>query len=341
MTGPGIPVIDARPLLAPSGPGRDACDAAIGRACRDSGFLVLAKLPAPFRLEDATRDRLTAVFSLPETEKRRMARRKYNPASPNFYRGFFPLIEGDPSYKESIDIGPDFAPDDPRVAGDPLVEPNPWPDEAVLPGWRAEMTARFDTMERLGLAVLAAMARHLDLADDHFAWHFRPGNSTLRLNHYPPRSVHSANWLGAEGWREDDGRSRPIVTAEHTDSGCVTLLVQDGIGGLQAKTLDGRWIDVPPLDGGIVVNLGDALERWTNGLFQATPHQVLGGRGERVSVPFFFEPNSDAVIEAAPVLVSGAHPAPPPVRYGSYLIEKLQQFGEYHGIGLPPEEGPS
>lgn len=338
MTGAGIPVIDARPLFAPPGPVRDACDAAIGGACREAGFLVLADLPSPFLLTDATRNRLTAVFSLPESEKHRMARRKYNPVSPNFYRGFFPLFEGDPSYKEGIDIGPDFAPDDPRVAGDPLVEPNPWPDEAVLPGWRAEMTARFDTMERLGLAVLASMARHLGLAEDHFARHFRPGNSTLRLNHYPPRSADSADRLGAGGWRENGGMQRPIVTPEHTDSGCVTLLVQDGVGGLQAKTPDGCWIDVPPLDGGIVVNLGDALERWTNGLFRATPHRVLGGRGERVSVPFFFEPNSDAVIEAAPGLVTAGRPALPPVRYGSYLIEKLQQFGEYRGIGLPPGE---
>jgi isopenicillin N synthase-like dioxygenase len=338
MTGAGIPVIDARPLFARPGPMRDACDAAISGACREASFLVLADLPPPFRLADATRGRLTAVFSLPETEKRRMARRKYNLANPNFYRGFFPLIEGNPSYKEGVDIGPDFAPDDPRVAGDPLVDPNPWPDEAVLPGWRAEMTARFNTMERLGFAVLASMVRHLGLAEDHFARHSRPGNSTLRLNHYPPRSADPADRLGTAGWREDDGGPRPIVTPEQTDSGCVTLLAQDGIGGLQAKTLDGRWLDVPPLEDGIVVNLGDALERWSNGLFRASPRPPSTRCGERVSVPFFFEPNSDTVIEAAKGPVTADRPAPPPVRYGSYLIGKLQQFGEYRGIGLPPGE---
>jgi isopenicillin N synthase-like dioxygenase len=282
------------------------------------------------------RDRLLAVFSLSDREKRRIARRKYNPNSPNLYRGFFPLIEGDPSYKEGVDIGPDFAPDDPRTMGDPLVEPNPWPAETAIPGWRAAMTARFAAMERLGLTVLASMGRHLGLDEDHYARHFRPGNSTLRLNRYPPRSAASADRLGTEGWRQDGADRRPIVTPEHTDSGCVTLLAQDSTGGLQAKTRDGEWIDVPPLDGSIVVNLGDALERWTAGLFRATPHRVLGGRGERVSVPFFFEPNSDAVIEAAPELVAAGRLPPPPVRYGSYLIEKLQQFGEYRGIGQPP-----
>lgn len=338
MTGGVIPVIDSRPLFGPPGAARDACDAAIGSACRDAGFLVLAKLPEPFVLDEGRCAELTAVFALPEADKLRMARRKYNLESPNLYRGFFPLFEGDPSYKEGVDIGPDFAPDDPRADGDSLVEPNPWPPETVLPGWRAAMKARFAVMERLGLAMLGAMARHLDLEEDHYARHFSPGNSTLRLNHYPPRSAESADMMGAEGWRDDGDQRRPITTPEHTDSGCVTLLAQDGVGGLQARTLAGEWIDVPPLEGSVVVNLGDALERWTNGLFRATPHRVLGGRGERVSVPFFFEPNSDALIAAAPSLITPDRPPPPPVRYGRYLIGKLQQFGEYRGIGMPRDE---
>lgn len=81
----------------------------------------------------------------------------------------------------------------------------------------------------------------------------------------------------------------------------LTLLVTDGVPGLQICT-DGRtWRDVPPLQGAFVVNIGDMLQRWTNGLYRSTLHRVVNRHGgERHSIAFFFEPNFDARVEALP-----------------------------------------
>lgn len=84
-----------------------------------------------------------------------------------------------------------------------------------------------------------------------------------------------------------------ISCGEHTDYGCVTLLLADNThGALQVQDKYGGWINADPLEGAYVVNIGDMLERWTNGLWKSTRHRVIhGGANYRVSIPFFFEPD--------------------------------------------------
>ena len=84
----------------------------------------------------------------------------------------------------------------------------------------------------------------------------------------------------------------------HKDAGVLTLLyVEPGKGGLQVEH-DGDWIDAPPIDGALVVNIGELLEVATGGYLKATVHRVVSpeGDGERISVPFFFNPNYAAQI---------------------------------------------
>ena len=72
----------------------------------------------------------------------------------------------------------------------------------------------------------------------------------------------------------------------------LTLLSTDLNPGLQIKGKDGKWLDVPPRPHALIINLGDMLERWTNGVYRSTPHRVINTTGrERYSAPFFFEPN--------------------------------------------------
>jgi isopenicillin N synthase-like dioxygenase len=88
----------------------------------------------------------------------------------------------------------------------------------------------------------------------------------------------------------------------HADFGFVTLLAQDGVEGLQARMPDGAWVDVPPVEGTLVVNFGKLLERLTSSLIRATRHRVLSVGRERFSVPFFYEPRADARLMPLPVM---------------------------------------
>jgi isopenicillin N synthase-like dioxygenase len=80
----------------------------------------------------------------------------------------------------------------------------------------------------------------------------------------------------------------------------LTLLAQDSNGGLQVRTPDG-WIDAPPVPGTFVCNIGDMLDRLTGGWYHSTPHRVRNVSGnERLSFPFFIEPNFDSEVPPLP-----------------------------------------
>src|SRR6185369_13792958 len=109
-----IPVIDIAALFTDTvtpeqQAARDRTDAAIATAARDIGFMLVDHLPAEIPLAPAQLQELKRVFTLPPQVQRRLWRQKFAPDNRNVYRGWFPLQEGHPTYKEGIDIGPDLA----------------------------------------------------------------------------------------------------------------------------------------------------------------------------------------------------------------------------------------
>jgi isopenicillin N synthase-like dioxygenase len=175
---------------------------------------------------------------------------------------------------------------------------------------------------------MGALARGLDLPESTFDDAFRGGISTLRLIRYPVRPETSfAGVDPAAIFVEHKGQRRHIIGGAHVDSGFVTLLAQDGVEGLQAKSRDGDWIDVPPQEGTLAVNFGGLLERWTGGRIRATEHRVIGPERERFSIPFFYEPCVDAVIAPLPGGDTFA-----PFSYGDHLWAAMTRFPEFRGL---------
>jgi isopenicillin N synthase-like dioxygenase len=326
-----IPVVDVAPLFGADPGACAAPDRALSAAARDSGFVCIRGLPPEAVPGPAGRARLLAVFGLDDAHKRRLYRRKFAPENRNIYRGWFPLQPGNLTSKEGIDLGADVA-HGPGISspGDPLREPSPLPQDERLPGWRALIGDYYRSMERVAEALMRSFARSLGLREDYFDGSFRRGLSTLRLIRYPPRDeAELAALTDPQVWVEAAAGRRHLIGAPHTDSGFLTLLAQDGVAGLQARSRQGSWLDVPPLEGTLVVNFGQVLEQWSAGRIRATEHRVLGSGLERHAIPFFYEACAEATIAPLPI-------DPPdlftPFEYGDFLWKRMTSFIEFRGL---------
>jgi isopenicillin N synthase-like dioxygenase len=207
----------------------------------------------------------------------------------------------------------EVAPDDPRF-GRPLDGPNQWPE---LADFRAPVEAYERAMRGFCLRLLPLLARALRLSPNWFASFFEQPTTFLRLLHYPPQSP--------------DAPDDAFGSAPHTDYGFITILAQDGRGGLEVRRRDGTWLKAHPIPGTWVVNVADMLARWTNGRWQSTPHRVRNiSGGDRYSCPYFFDMSMDSVIATLPTCHGPSDPPKfPPVRYGDYLMERLDRNYAY------------
>ena len=316
-----VPVIDVGPLLA-GGDGAARIAEDICAAARGIGFLVVTGVGGDVAMDGPLARDLLTFFALPDADKLRLARKKFVPANPWIYRGYFPAQATQPSYKEGIDIGVHAHRWPPSV--DPLCEVAPLPEAAMLPHFRPALEQWVAIMERLGQALLRTLAAGAALDQDVYAREFESGASTFRLLRYPVRPMPSNPEIRAKAARTFAGAERVVGTGEHTDSGGLTLLVQDRVGGLQVLDLDGvTWHDVAPVSGSVIVNLGDLMQLWSGGVYRATPHRVLGSGRERVSIPFFYEPRYGATVRP---------PSGPAFTYREHLVAKIASFTEFRGV---------
>ncbi|WP_439817631.1 isopenicillin N synthase family dioxygenase [Zavarzinia sp. CC-PAN008] len=316
-----IPLIDLGPFLLGGYDERVAVAKVIGRAAREIGFFYIANHGVPAALTGRTFAEARRFFALPAEVKAGIAIEK----SP-CHRGWF-AVGGenlDPAkqkaagdLKEGVKIGRDLGANHPLVAaGTPLHGPNQWPDD--LPGWRGAMQSYYDQMTNLGRQLMRAVALGLDLEECFFDPMLTEPMTTLGPLHYPPQAGRiTESQLGA---------------GAHTDFGCLTILAQDARGGLQVRNAQGQWIDAAPIPDTFVVNIGDMLARWTNGLYASTLHRVINVSGaERYSMPFFFDPNFDADVTVLPTcLAPGETPRFPPTTGGQHLLDMINATFEYH-----------
>jgi len=204
-------------------------------------------------------------------------------------------------------------------AGTPLHGSNLFPQ---VPGFRDAVLDYMTELTGLGHHLMCAIGRGLHLGDRYFFDHYTGSPTTLfRIFNYPSAPSGQA------------GESRGV--GEHTDYGLLTLLYQDDVGGLQIRHED-SWIDVPYVPGSFVVNVGDMLERLTSGRYTSALHRVINNSGRsRISMPFFFDPGFDVVLQPIPGLTSAAACRSKADRwdgrdlqqvrgtYGDYLLSKV------------------
>ena len=310
-----IPVIDISPLYGDNLAGARAVAADIRRASVEAGFFYIRGHHMPPDLMRATLMASKFFFSRPDAEKRAI---QVNGA----HRGYVPFAQTTlgRQYKadlnESFNFAFPFAADDPDVvAGKPLIGVNQWPQGEEV--WRSVLEDYYRTLFEVGQRVLEGFALALDAPRTYFRDLYKRPLVRTRLLHYPPQP---------DGSGEDQFGAAP-----HTDWGCMTLLWQDQVGGLQVRNRAGQWIDAPYIEGTFVVNIGDMLERWSNDLFVSTPHRVVNASGrERYSSPMFYDPDFDTAVECLPNCSGpGNPPKYPRTVAGEYITAKYDEAYAY------------
>lgn len=331
-----IPIIDVSPLSGNDADALKSLTEEIRLACSRVGFFYIKNHGIPAELIARAYSRSKQFFDLPEQEKQ-----EYHISKSAAHRGFIPLYEesfyetvgsatANKDHKEAFQIGIDLSADHPDfVPGTPLLGKNLWPAQSWF---KEDMGAYFDALLRLSRQLFQAFALALFLPRNYFDALITRPPSVLRIAHYIENHfpMDQANW----------------GISAHTDYEVFTILHTD-LPGLQALNASGEWVDVPPIDGTFIINIGDMLELISNGAFIATSHRVLNTGKERFSFPMFCTLDYETVVTPLPQWVTEKHPsAYQPMRSGAHLfssiiraygyLRKRWQSGE---LAMPPDAG--
>jgi len=287
--------------------------AAMGESYAQTGFAIVSDHGLDSAMIARALWATKAFFALPEAAKRR-----YHVQGGAGQRGYIPFgVEAAKGanhvdLKEFWHVGRELA-EGHRYR--PFMPHNLWPEE--IASFRADVYALYEALDRLGLELLQSIALFLGLREDFFAATVRDGNSVLRLLHYPPTPPNPTG-----------------VRAEaHEDINVITLLLGAEEAGLQLLTREGRWLDVNPPEGAVVVNIGDMLQRLTNHVLPSTSHRVVNPAPERAhlprySIPFFLHFAPDFLIETLRGCVTPENPNryPMPITAQDFLYERLREI---------------
>ena len=293
---------------------------AIRIACIESGFFYVAG--HGIETSDVF-EQMKAFFDLPLDEKTLVV-------DSTRTHGYTALREEtlDPSNRTTGDTKEGFyismkdvSVDDPLYNPEKFAGPNEWPDSLKCPSmkdpeaFKITMKTYMNKAMFLALTVIRLIAESLGLPPNYFdASLVNEPLALLRLLHYD--AVRS------------DVESGVYACGAHSDYGMVTILLTDESDGLQINDKRGcqEWVPIPTVPGCFIVNIGDMLEQWSNGMYCSTLHRVINTSGsERYSAPFFVDPSYDTVVECLDVCCN--EESPPlyaPTTSGVYILSKYQ-----------------
>ena len=247
--------------------------------CLEHGFFYLKDHGISADLVQKTIDSSRNFFQLPEDIKKAYGQDKQT-VHPNTSRGYSPLYgeslngESGPDPKEVFDLGIERPPSD-----KPFTGPNLIPDDTVACGFAAShYQLQGEILTKIVPHLIRGLAVALNLDPDWFDPYFDDPILIHRTVYYP---------------------SEYGIAGKHTDTGIFTVLIQEYFPTPSLRVYaKNSWIDAGCLEDAFVINLGDMLQYWTNGLFVSTAHEVIHkSANSRVSIPVFVFPNSNTIIK--------------------------------------------
>jgi isopenicillin N synthase-like dioxygenase len=291
----GVPVIDV------ADPGGASARRAIDAACREWGFFQAVGHGVHRQLLVSLQRQMGAFFAQPLAAKQKIVRTAENPW------GFYDreLTRHTPDWKQIFDVGP---------ADGAAIVPQ-WP--ASLPEFRPVIEDFEDACNALALRLLGALALNLGVSAEVLALDFRAGHTSfLRLNYYP----------------RCPAPTRHLGISPHTDSGALTILLQDEMPGLEVLHQD-RWVLVEPRRDALVVNIGDIVQVWSNDTYRAALHRVIvQPQAERYTAAFFLNPSYGAEYAPLPTMIGAGSPARyRPINWGEFRARRTA--GDYANAG--------
>lgn len=300
-----LPIIDISSLFSNQSQNKKETIQIIHNACQTAGFFYIKGHGVDNSLIFNLKNLITQFFQADMTQKTRFAK-----SEKNYLVGYSALgsenlqLDADGGdFKESFDISPDLSGNDVSY----------YPD--FLPNYESIITQYYNSLFNVSMCLLEALGIALGEAKDIFTKDFVQSGIIFRWNYYP------ASYQ----------RNYPLLAGAHTDYGYLTILYQDEIGGLQVYHQN-EWIDVPYIENTFVVNIGDLMQMLTNDLYQSTKHRVINKKSlqNRISIPYFVEPNYNALMQCLPSCVSEHNQAKySPVLSGKWIQEKiLTSYGQ-------------
>ena len=309
-----IPVIDVKPLRAGTLENAYSVALEIRQAAEEIGFFYIRNHGVPESVIKQSYSAAKDFFNLPKVVKNNV---KIN----SNHHGYLCFGEAKMEQAERVDLkesfvwGLDLPDEHPSVTMEnPFLGRNQWPVE--IPEFKKSVYPFFEAGLQCGLDMMRAFALGMGLPEDSFLKATDEPIARSSIIHYPPQS-------------EDLGEEQ-FGVAPHTDYGCLTLLWQDQVGGLEVQNREGEWVTAHPIDNTLVVNVGDLLMRWTNEGFISTPHRVVNRKGqERYSMVIAWDPNFDTIVDPSIVCQNGALPLYSPLSCGDYVLSRFDSSFSY------------
>lgn len=309
-----IPVINVSPLRDGNQEKAKSVGKEIRKAAEEVGFFYICNHGIPIEVIDKAYNATIDFFARPRSFKDKV---KIN----SNHHGYLSIGETKMADAVKVDLKESFVwgldiPDEHTsvLESNPFLGKNQWPEK--MPELRECVYPFFEAGLKCGRDMMRAFALGMEIPEDSFLKSFNEPIARGSIIYYPPQSPKMGE--------------TQFGVSPHTDYGCLTLLWQDQVGGLELQTSGGEWVKAKPIKDTLVVNVGDLLMRWSNNIFKSTLHRVINRKAvKRHSMVIAWDPNFETVVDPSLVCQKGSEIFYPPVTCGEYILSRFDSSFNY------------